>query len=156
MLRIRDPKSGSFLNPLIRDPGWVKQIRIWIRDPDPGWTTWIIFPIAWKQFFGLTLKFFDADPGWNIFGSGMFFPGSETLAIGCHHEYVYLVHYLYIVNYLLTTPSAPPPATASSSSLSFSAFTLVWRYVNIYDAHFSFNFTKEHVKNGRFPVRVHW
>ncbi len=40
------------------------------------------------------LKFFDADPGWKKFGSGMFYPGSATLAaIGCHHAHVYL-HYV--------------------------------------------------------------
>jgi hypothetical protein len=30
------------------DTGWVKS-----KDPDPGWTTWIIFPRAQKPFFGL-------------------------------------------------------------------------------------------------------
>ncbi len=40
------------------DPGWVKK-----QDPDPGWKSRIIFPRAWKQFFGLKiLEFFDADP----------------------------------------------------------------------------------------------
>ncbi len=29
------------------DPGWVKN-----QDPDPGWTTRVIFPRAYKQFFG--------------------------------------------------------------------------------------------------------
>ncbi len=34
--------------PWIREPGWVKN-----QYPDPGWTSRIIFPRAWKQFFGL-------------------------------------------------------------------------------------------------------
>jgi hypothetical protein len=44
-----DPGSSAFLTlgSKIRDPWWVK-------NPDPGWTlTWIIFPRASKQFFGL-------------------------------------------------------------------------------------------------------
>jgi hypothetical protein len=41
------------------------------QDPDPGRTSRIIFPSAWKQFFGLKiLKLFDADPDP---GSGIFF-----------------------------------------------------------------------------------
>ncbi len=36
----------------------------WIRDPDPRWTSQIIFPRAQKPFFWVKiLKFFDADPG---------------------------------------------------------------------------------------------
>jgi hypothetical protein len=37
------------------------------QDPDPGCLSRIIFPSAWKQFFGLKiLEFFDADldSGW--------------------------------------------------------------------------------------------
>ena len=41
------------------DPGWVKNL-----DPDPGWTTRIIFPRAQKQLFWVKIhKFFDADSG---------------------------------------------------------------------------------------------
>jgi hypothetical protein len=55
-----------------------------------GMNSRIIFPRAWKQFFGIKiLKFFDGkirirDLGWKKFGSGMFipdpqyFPGSGT------------------------------------------------------------------------------
>ncbi len=40
-------------------------VPLWPRDP--GWTTRIIFPRAWKQFIGVyKLKFFDADPGSGI------------------------------------------------------------------------------------------
>ncbi len=39
-----------------------------IRDEQPQ----IIFPRGKKTFFGVKiLKFFDADPGWKLFGSGM-------------------------------------------------------------------------------------
>ncbi len=38
-LSVADPGSGAFLTP-------GKKIRILIRDPDPGWTTRIIFPSA--------------------------------------------------------------------------------------------------------------
>jgi hypothetical protein len=43
-------------------------------NPNPGRTTPTIFPRAWKHFFGLkyrVLKFFDADPGWKKFESGI-------------------------------------------------------------------------------------
>ncbi len=51
------PDPGPFW-PL--DPGWVKS-----KDPDPGWTTRIMFPRAHKPFFWVKiLKLFDADPGW--------------------------------------------------------------------------------------------
>ncbi len=68
------------------DPGWVNN-----QDSDPGWTTRIIFPRAWKPFFwAKILKFFDGsgmeknrirDPGWKKFGSGIRdkHPGSATL-----------------------------------------------------------------------------
>ncbi len=53
-IRIRDPVPFWPL-----DPGWVK-----VQDPDPGWTTRIIFPRELKKhFFGIKiLEFFDADP----------------------------------------------------------------------------------------------
>jgi hypothetical protein len=60
---IREPDLGSGTwKKLDPDPGWKKV------DPDPGLTSQIIFPRAWKQFFGLNiLKFFAADPGSKIF-----------------------------------------------------------------------------------------
>ncbi len=52
-------------DPWIRDPWWVKY-----QDPDPEWTSRIIFT---KQFFQLKmLTFSDADPGP---GSEVFWPG---------------------------------------------------------------------------------
>ncbi len=61
--------------------------------PDPGWTSRIIFPRAWKQFFGLKiLKFVDADPEyfWPWIRDGKIrirdkHPGSETLIL-CKSE----------------------------------------------------------------------
>jgi hypothetical protein len=52
---------------LIGDLGWVKN-----QDPDPGWTTRIIFTRAKKNFLGL--KYLNSlmrirDPGWQNFGS---------------------------------------------------------------------------------------
>ncbi len=66
VLRIRDP---CLVDPWIRVPGWVTN-----QDSDQGWTTRIIPPRAWKHYIGLKikiLKFFDADPGWKKFGSGI-------------------------------------------------------------------------------------
>jgi hypothetical protein len=129
------------------------------------------------------------DPGRKKFGSGMFYPGS-LLDIGCHHAYVYLVHYLYIRKYLLMpqkyflldTFQAPRMGKRGGALVAAVLAALV-RAGNalcpaschcqlqftvvqclhaglevrtyVYDADFSFNFTKEHVNNGRFPVRVH-
>ncbi len=60
-----DPRSGMGKN----------------QDPDPGWTTRIKFPRAYKQFFGL--KYLNSlwirDPGWKKFGCGDKHPGSATL-----------------------------------------------------------------------------
>jgi hypothetical protein len=57
-IRIRYPGFAAFLTPGSRDPG--------------GMNNPIIFPRAKKQFFGVKmLKFFDADPEWKKFGSGM-------------------------------------------------------------------------------------
>ncbi len=61
-----DPGSGAFLTPKsgIWHPGYVK-------NPDPGLTSRIIFQRAWKQIFGLKiLKFCHVDPD---LGSGIFF-----------------------------------------------------------------------------------
>ncbi len=67
------------------DPGSVKN-----PDPDLGWTTWIIFPIALKLYFGSKyLNSFilirdpgwkNSDPGWKKLGSGIWdkHPGSAT------------------------------------------------------------------------------
>ncbi len=41
-----DPGSGAFFDPWIRDPEWVK-------NPDPGLKTRIIFPRASKQYIFL-------------------------------------------------------------------------------------------------------
>ncbi len=72
-IRIRDPVP---FDPWIRDPGWVESQHY------PGWTTRIIFSRVSKPFF-------DADPGWRQFGSGMEksrirdkHPGSATLGFG--------------------------------------------------------------------------
>ncbi len=65
--------SGSgiqcFFDPWIRDPGWVKK-----QDPDPGWTSRIIFPRAWETIFWV--KILNSlmqipDTGWKKFGSGI-------------------------------------------------------------------------------------
>jgi hypothetical protein len=61
-------KSGirCLFDPWIWDPGFV--IRIRIQDGQPG----SYFRELKKQFFGFKIhKIFDADPGWNKFGSGM-------------------------------------------------------------------------------------
>ncbi len=70
----------GLFDPWIRDPGWVK-------NPDPGWTTWIIFSRAWKQFFWvkmLKLYMRIRDPGMKKLGSGIRdkHPGSATLNTG--------------------------------------------------------------------------
>jgi hypothetical protein len=55
---------------------------------DPGWTTRIIGIFeSLETIFGLKqLKFFDADPGWNKFGSRIRdkHPGSATLLSTIH------------------------------------------------------------------------
>ncbi len=53
----------------IRDP-----LPFWPRDPDPGWTTRIIFLRPYKPFFGF--KYLNSlmqirDPGWKKFVSGI-------------------------------------------------------------------------------------
>ncbi len=81
LIRIRDPVPFW---PLDQDPGWVES-----QHPDPGWTTRIIFLELRNHFFGVKkLKFFDADPGWRQFGSGIEksrirdkHPGSATLMV---------------------------------------------------------------------------
>jgi hypothetical protein len=48
------------------------------KNKDPGLPTRIIFPRAYKQFFGLKkLKFFDADAGWKKFRSGINIPDPQ-------------------------------------------------------------------------------
>ncbi len=99
-IRIRDRGSGAFLTPgpwmgKNQDPGSGSGIRI--RDPDPGLTTRIIFPRAYKQFFGLKHlnslmrmrmrirdpESFDPGSGIQKFRSGIRdkHPGSATLLI---------------------------------------------------------------------------
>jgi hypothetical protein len=62
--------SGSgiryLFDPWIRDPGLVK-IRFRIRDEQPGSYFLEFETIFWVKI----LKFFDADPGWKKFGSGI-------------------------------------------------------------------------------------
>jgi hypothetical protein len=55
-----------------------KKIRIRIQDKQPG----SYFRELRNPFFGVKiLKFFDADPGWKKFGSGIWYkhPGSTRL-----------------------------------------------------------------------------
>jgi hypothetical protein len=50
-----------------------KKVSIWIRDEQPG----SYFLELRNHFFGVKiLKFFDADPGWRQFGSGINIPGN--------------------------------------------------------------------------------
>jgi hypothetical protein len=68
----RDPGSGigCLFDPWIRDPGWEK-VSIRIRDEQPG----LYFLDLRNHFFAFLgvkiLEFFDEDPGWRQFGSGM-------------------------------------------------------------------------------------
>jgi hypothetical protein len=74
-IRIRDPGSGAFLTP---GSGMGKKIRIRIRNKQPG----SYFRELKNPFFGVKiLKFFYADLGWKIFGSGIRYkhPGSTRL-----------------------------------------------------------------------------
>jgi hypothetical protein len=67
-IRIRDPGLGAFLNPGsgIRD-GRKSASGSGIRDEQPGSYFLELF-----AFFGVKiLKFFDEDPGWRQFGSGI-------------------------------------------------------------------------------------
>jgi hypothetical protein len=69
-IRIQDPGSGigCLFDPWIRDPGREKVIRI--RDEQPG----SYFLELRNHFFAFgvkILKFFDVDPGWRQFGSGI-------------------------------------------------------------------------------------
>ncbi len=62
------PGSGAFL-PLYPGSGMDKY-----QDSNPGWTTQIIFPRVWKQFFGLkylTPSMWIRDPGFKKFGAGI-------------------------------------------------------------------------------------
>ncbi len=62
MLRILIRGIWCLFDPWIRDPGWVKKIRIRIRDQDLGSYFWDLGTIFWVKI----LKFFDADPGHGI------------------------------------------------------------------------------------------
>jgi hypothetical protein len=83
---------GCLFDPWIRDPGWVES-----QHPDPGSAMnnpdHTFKSLETILFFGgggvKILKFFDEDPGWRQFGSGMEksrmrdkHPGSATLLIG--------------------------------------------------------------------------
>jgi hypothetical protein len=60
-----DPGSGANLTPAsgIRERGWVKKIRIRIRDEQPG--SYFLEHLKNHSFkLKYLLKFFDADPGW--------------------------------------------------------------------------------------------
>ncbi len=69
---VADPGSGAFLTSGsgIRD-GY--NIRIRIRDEHPGSYSESLETIFWVKI-GYLLKIFDADPGWNKFGSGINIP----------------------------------------------------------------------------------
>jgi hypothetical protein len=57
-------------DPWIRDPGWEK-VSIRIRDEQPG-SYFLELRNHIFAFFGVKiLKFFDEDPGWRQFGSGI-------------------------------------------------------------------------------------
>jgi hypothetical protein len=65
-IRSRDPGSGAFLT-----LGWEKN-----QDPDPEQRIHIsdsLETIFWVKI----LKFFDADPGWKEFGSGINIPDPQ-------------------------------------------------------------------------------
>ncbi len=60
-------------DPWIKDPGWVNK-----QDPDPGWSTRLIFPRAWKPIFWKYINYLmrirdpeNSDPGWKTFRSGI-------------------------------------------------------------------------------------
>ncbi len=61
-----DPGTSAFFYPWIRDTGWVK-------NPDPGWKNnpYHMYESLETSFWVKILKFFDADPGWKNFGSGI-------------------------------------------------------------------------------------
>jgi hypothetical protein len=72
-------------DPWLRDPGWVKKIKIRIQDENPG----SYFRELRNNFFGLKyfFKFFDADadPGsGNLFdpGSGINIPDPQPRGVG--------------------------------------------------------------------------
>jgi hypothetical protein len=71
-IRIRDPGLGTFLTPGsgIRD-GRKSASGSGIRDEQPG-SYFLELRNHFFAFFGVKiLKFFDEDPGWGQFGSGM-------------------------------------------------------------------------------------
>jgi hypothetical protein len=71
--------SGSrcLFDPWIRDPGWVKKSGSESGMNNPDHISESLETPCWVKIF----KFFDADPGWKIFGSGIQdkHPGSATL-----------------------------------------------------------------------------
>ncbi len=71
---VADPDPGSgigcLFDPWIRDPGWEK-VSIRIRDEQPG-SYFLELRNHFFAFLGVKiLKFFDEDPGWRQFGSGI-------------------------------------------------------------------------------------
>jgi hypothetical protein len=81
LIRIR-----CLFDPWIRDPGWVKKIRIRIRDEQPG--SYGISKSLKKQFLGLKylnslMRIQDgknSDPGWKKFISGINIPDPQHCA----------------------------------------------------------------------------
>ncbi len=70
LIRIRHPGSGAFLT--FGYGIWDGyKVRIWTRDPDPGWTTRIIFLELRNHFFGLNTKILWWGSGIEKFGSGI-------------------------------------------------------------------------------------
>ncbi len=63
-IRTQDPVLFWPLDP---GPGWVNKIKIRIRDKHPGSYSRKLTDNFWVKI----LKFFDADPGWIKFGSGI-------------------------------------------------------------------------------------
>ncbi len=91
MSSVADPDPGSgigcLFDPWIRDPGWEK-VSIRIRDEQPGSYCLELRNHFFAVFGVKILKFFDEDPGWRQFGSGMEnsrirdkHPGSATLVV---------------------------------------------------------------------------
>jgi hypothetical protein len=72
VLRIRDPVPFCPL-----DPAW-KKIRIRIRDEQPGSN----FRELRNNFLVTMLKFFDVDPEWKKFGSGINIPDPQPCPHG--------------------------------------------------------------------------
>jgi hypothetical protein len=82
---VADPDPGSgigcLFDPWIRDPGWEK-VSIRIRDEQPG-SYFLELRNHFYAFLGVKiLKFFDEDPGWRQFGSGILYGKKSDLGSG--------------------------------------------------------------------------